>query len=79
MMSSGGTYELVMQGDGNLVLYNRSSMSAPWFSNTAGLGTPPYILAMQEDGNLVIYDATSRGIWSSNTHGAGTPPYQLWI
>jgi len=58
-----------MQGDGNLVLYNRAfnPPRAIWASNTWGHSGAS--VNMQSDGNLVIYDASGVPIWASNTAG----------
>jgi hypothetical protein len=66
--SSNGNYKLVMQSDGNLVLY--SINRALWASNTAG--KPATKVVMQGDGNLVIYDAQNKAYWASGTAGKGT-------
>ncbi len=59
----GGT-ALVMQGDGNLVVY--SGGAAVWASNTAGHHGA--VAVFQGDGNLVIYSG-GVPIWASNTSG----------
>jgi hypothetical protein len=58
-------YRLVMQGDGNLVVYRGSE--AQWATWTNG-GSDRR-LVMQSDGNLVIYDATNRALWNTQTGG----------
>ena len=67
--SNSRRFVLVMQGDGNLVLYDRYNLHALWASNTFG---PGRVVTLQSDGNLVIY-STSNGrvvpVWSSNTSG----------
>jgi len=66
--SSDGRYRLIMQDDGNLVLY---SINRPlWSSRTDG--KPVTKATMQNDGNLVLYDAQGRPYWSSGTAGRGT-------
>lgn len=67
---SAGTYGsqalfLVMQGDGNLVLYGAGYIPV-WASGTSG--NPGAILVMQSDGNLVIYQG-STPIWFTGTGG----------
>lgn len=57
------TSALVMQSDGNLVLYGTSA-NAVWNSRTAGSGNA--FLAVQDDGNVVIY-AQGRARWSTGT------------
>jgi len=65
--SCGGRYELAMQTDGNLVLYDGGK--AIW--NTASEGTKAYFAVMQTDGNFVLYDTKSAADWSSGTSGHG--------
>ncbi|MEP7192143.1 MAG: CHAP domain-containing protein, partial [Actinomycetota bacterium] len=57
-------YDLIMQGDGNLVIY-RSGGGAVWSATTSGANT----LVMQGDGNLVIYRSGGVAVWSSGTAG----------
>jgi hypothetical protein len=59
---------LIMQGDGNLVIYftNRS----PWSTHTNGRINRPNdtIFRLQDDGNLVVYvDQGTGAVWSSDT------------
>ena len=70
-----GKYNLVMQSDGNLVIYEGSVVH--WATGTTGNGTAPYRLVMQGDGNLVIYDKNDSVVWSTGTNGSGTAPYRL--
>jgi chitodextrinase len=63
----GGT-RVVMQTDGNFVMYNASN-SAVWATNTAGSGNNPFRFIMQNDGNIVIYGVYNGVLWSSNTGG----------
>ncbi len=55
---------LVMQGDGNLVVYDDLSHQALWASSTVGKGA---FAAMQADGNFVIYNYVNKAVWASNT------------
>jgi hypothetical protein len=57
---------LIMQGDGNLVLYAPAGRVL-WSSRTAG--HPGSRLAVQADGNLVVYAKTRQPLWSSRTQG----------
>jgi hypothetical protein len=61
------TFELVLQGDGNLVIY-KSSGRALWASNT-DIGDVTTAV-MQADGNFVIYNREGRAIWATATNGA---------
>lgn len=63
--SPNGRYDLVYQGDGNLVLYAGSQ--ALWTSGTAGQS--PGEVAMQPDGNLVVYNSGRARVWSTGTQG----------
>jgi len=65
--SQTASYALMMQTDGNLVLY--STAKTPLW-NSATSGNPASFLAMQDDGNAVIYRGQSLGgqgaaIWYS--------------
>lgn len=71
--------KLVMQSDGNLVLYrtesyppgsSATSYYPVWASNTWNMGTGPYRATMQGDGNFVVYDSVNRPLWSSRTFGS---------
>jgi hypothetical protein len=64
LMSCDAQRMLVMQGDGNLVLYN-SSYQPLWHACTNG--TSGNVAVMQADGNLVVYDANHWPVWSSGT------------
>jgi len=76
--SLNGAYVLVMQKDGNLVLYDSKCGMSPkcavWNSGS-NREEGQYFMAIQPDGNLVIYKGrppagTDRHIWSSQTFGA---------
>ncbi len=63
MTSPDGGYKLVMQGDGNLVLYSRTR--AIWSTNT--WGNPDAFFAEQSDGNMVVYSKAGKALWNSGT------------
>jgi hypothetical protein len=65
LASCNGDYTLIMQSDGNLVLYQGST--ALWASNTVGSGADEAI--MQGDGNFVLYTSSGSPAWSSGTAG----------
>jgi hypothetical protein len=69
IVSANGHYRLVMQGDGNLVLYDTSNHPL-WASNTAN-HPDVWDVVMQSDGNLVIYNFQAHAMWASNTAGHG--------
>ncbi|MFD0009212.1 hypothetical protein ACFVJ4_43755 [Streptomyces sp. NPDC127178] len=58
---------LVMQGDGNLVMYRLRDGAAIWSTHTSG--HPGAYAKMQTDGNFVVYDADNRTLWSTRTNG----------
>jgi hypothetical protein len=62
LVSAGGQYALVMQTDGNLVVYGNGCVM--WASNTAGTGSNNS-LVMQTDGNLVVYVSGGKPVWAS--------------
>ncbi|MBP0448717.1 MULTISPECIES: hypothetical protein [unclassified Kitasatospora] len=59
------TTQLVMQSDGNLVIY-QNGKGAVWASYTVGCG---YKAVMQTDGNLVVYAADGHPCWNLGTYG----------
>ncbi|SDI97803.1 D-mannose binding lectin [Frankineae bacterium MT45] len=63
---------LVMQRDGNLVMYYGTAVR--WSSGTHVLGSR---LVLQRDGNLVIYTPGNVAAWSSGTAGSGPGTYLL--
>jgi lambda family phage minor tail protein L len=69
LVSANLWYQLLMQRDGNLVVYNKSN-TAVWSTKTDG---QPSYAVFQPDGNLVLYrysDGTP--IWNSNSALAAT-------
>lgn len=67
LVSTNRRYALVMQTDGNIVLYPIGRTDALWASGTSGRRVA--WLAMQDDGNLVLYSPSGSALWSSGTHG----------
>lgn len=65
LTSSTLKHKLLLQSDGNLVLYNGTTPL--WTSNTVGAKSPQLIL--QNDGNLVLYSEGGRAVWNSGTFG----------
>lgn len=61
-------YALLMQTDGNLVLYGGGT--ALWGSGTNG--NPGAHAILQGDGNLVIYSSSGQPLWGSGTNGQST-------
>lgn len=64
--SPGGLYRLVLQADGNLVLYAAARVVL-WASGTAG--QPVQRVVLQQDGNLVCYRRDGSAAWASATEG----------
>jgi hypothetical protein len=67
IQSPNGRAQLVLQTDGNLVLYDGTGHKALWSSGTNG--KPSHHAIMQTDGNFVVYDAQNRPLWASGTNG----------
>jgi hypothetical protein len=61
-----GNIFLLLQNDGNLVLYEQGGTPI-WATGTQG--TSPGELLMQTDGNLVLYASNGSPLWSSGTQG----------
>ncbi|MGW4651691.1 ricin-type beta-trefoil lectin domain protein [Kitasatospora sp. NPDC004289] len=59
---------LVMQPDGNLVLYSKATGNARWSSQT--WGNPGATVTMQADGNLVVRAADGSARWSTGTYSS---------
>lgn len=57
-----GAERLLMQPDGNLVLY--STNNTPLWYSGSGTTSGGATLKLQSDGNAVIYDSSSRALWS---------------
>jgi hypothetical protein len=67
--SSNNAFELVMQDDGNLVIYSVGGVRTPvWSSNTVGqVGAKA---TFQSDGNFVVYARDGKqALWATNTAG----------
>ncbi len=58
-----GTQKLIMQGDGNLVLY----IDGKAFFHTRTFGNPGASVVMQDDGNVVVYSSAGKALWASRT------------
>ncbi|MEZ4680683.1 MAG: hypothetical protein R2932_41360 [Caldilineaceae bacterium] len=69
LTTADGRYSLVMQDDGNLVLYH-TYKEALWASWTVGTGADR--LVMQGDGNLVLYTSDYRPVWATYTFAANS-------
>ncbi|MGW6413852.1 hypothetical protein [Streptomyces sp. NPDC055055] len=72
--SGDGYFKLIMQSDGNLVLYYTKTATQArkvcWASNTQYAGGTH--VTYQQDGNFVMYpDWSTRAVWHSNTYGGG--------
>jgi len=66
IVSPNGKYRLIMQGDGNLVLY--SPNRAIWWTGTQNTGASLFVI--QGDGNMVIY-SPAKAVWASWTQNRG--------
>lgn len=62
-----GASQLVLQRDGNLVLYTNANKPV-WSTGTQWVGQGPYRLELQADRNLVLRDGKRNVIWSSKTN-----------
>ena len=64
--SENGQFRLTYQTDGNLVLYDDSSQTAVWATNTLG---EPNVAVLQPDGNFVVYDGAGGVSWNAGVTG----------
>ena len=67
LISPNRQFTLMMQQDGNLVLYKTAEWRAIWATNTAGQGGVK--TSLQYDGNFVMYTAFKVVKWASGTNG----------
>ena len=65
LTSENQQYSLVLERNGNLVLY--AGRRVLWASNTPDQGIQG--CAMQPDGNLVLYTRNDQPVWSTSTDG----------
>ncbi|MCW8878883.1 MAG: hypothetical protein OQK51_17670 [Kangiellaceae bacterium] len=63
---------LIMQHDGNLVLYrfNNGQIGEPLWATGTNWGSQHRAI-FQGDGNLVVYNQHGNPLWASHTHGSG--------
>ncbi|MCU9954212.1 protease pro-enzyme activation domain-containing protein [Burkholderia sp. BKH01] len=73
LYSPSTNHELVMQYDGNLVLYNTTNGAAVWSSRT--YGNAGAYAVFQADGNFVVYGTSGNALWSSATNNASYGQY----
>jgi hypothetical protein len=64
--SADSRYALLMQTDGNLIMYG-PGYHVLWGSGTGG--NPGAYLGLQSDGNMVVYSSSGHALWASNTGG----------
>jgi predicted alpha-1,2-mannosidase len=72
--SPNGRFHLVLQADGNLVIYDGPPQQNPiWATSTWNLPADrkPTRADMQADGNFVLYNEANQGAWASGSWGAG--------
>ncbi|UQA62528.1 matrixin family metalloprotease [Polyangium aurulentum] len=67
MSSYDGRFQLVMQSDGNLVLYKLTNGSVTPLWATGTNSAMPDRMIMQEDGNLVLYKSSGAPVWATGT------------
>jgi Alpha-lytic protease prodomain len=63
VVSCDGRFTFVIQGDGNLVLY-QNGVGAIWSNQVYGSG---HRLVIQTDGNLVVYNSANQARWNTGT------------
>lgn len=75
LVSNSRLFNLILQRDGNLVLYRTQFCLPLWASNTQGM--PVDHVIMQGDGNLVAYSVAGVPLWATNTEGNPGASVQL--
>jgi len=63
---------MIMQGDGNLVLYNATGQPL-WNAGTGGNSGAWAV--MQSDGNFVVYSASKAPLWNAGTGATRVPTW----
>jgi lysophospholipase L1-like esterase len=66
LFSCNGRFQLYLQGDGNMILYDGNTMT--WSSRSEG--HTPSVATLLADGNFVILDQAGKITWSTGTAGA---------
>lgn len=72
LTSQDGRFNLILQTDGNLVMYDPHNR-AIWASNSSGHPNTSEAI-MQADGNLVLYENGSNAYWATQTAGDASQP-----
>lgn len=67
--SPNGVYRLILQGDGNLVVYSNTD-AVRWASMTFGSGM--HLHTQWPDGNLVLYRGDGKPVWATMTSTPGS-------
>jgi hypothetical protein len=78
LVSANGRFHLVLQADGNLVLYDGAPGQNPiWATGTWNLPDQrrPTHADMQSDGNVVLYDDAMEPAWAAGISGSFINPY----
>jgi predicted heme/steroid binding protein len=75
LFARNGQHYLRVQGDGNLVLYDKANHVLWESGSQTARGVAPFHLDMQPDGNLVLYDSKGKAVWATATMGHGVGPF----
>jgi len=68
IVSPNGKFRLIMQSDGNLVLFKTRHYHWIWGTHTSHYRNyAPFKFVVQEDGNMVLYDKDGKSRWDSKT------------
>ena len=69
LVSENGCFKLIMQEDGNLVIYRKSDGIPIW--NTATYLSCSYIVCYRADGNLVVSNCEREATWVAGAFAGG--------
>lgn len=74
-----GNFMLVMQDDGNLVIYNTTNNTPVWATGTNEKGTIGMYFAhlRKDDGHFCVYDTNATYLWGNRIFGQNTALIQL--
>lgn len=71
LTSNSGAYQLILQSDGNLCVYEQANHVCIWASGTSG--KPSLYAIVVADGGLEIVDSNGSVIWDTGTFNAPYP------
>ena len=69
LVSEDGKVSLIMQSDGNVVIYTEPDHKPIWSTKTNGQKIKDGLVFQFSDGNLCLYDTEGKCVWATMTNG----------